>query len=64
MRNDDPKALREVWEWKERAYREVEHLPARQAVRKRLEDSIKAVRAIGLPTVPEEDTSKRERAKT
>lgn len=33
------KALREVWAWKEACYREVAHLPFREAVRKRIEDS-------------------------
>jgi hypothetical protein len=28
-----PKALREVWEWKEAIYQEVKHLPTNQALR-------------------------------
>ncbi|MBM4044466.1 MAG: hypothetical protein FJ279_05075 [Planctomycetes bacterium] len=32
------RALTEVWAWKEACYREVAHLPTREAVEKRLED--------------------------
>ena len=37
-----PKALAEVWAWKEACYREVEHLPIREAVMKRLADCARA----------------------
>ena len=42
------KSLKEVWEWKERAYGEVKHLPRDQAIRKRLESSMDTVHQLGL----------------
>jgi len=38
----ESKMLLEVWRAKERAAKEVEHLDLRSAIRKRLEDSIRA----------------------
>jgi len=38
----ESKMLVEVWRAKERAAKEVEHLDLRSAIRKRLEDSIRA----------------------
>lgn len=49
MKNKDSKALLEVWEWKEKAYQEVEHLPIDQALKKRLDDSLQTVSQLGLP---------------
>jgi hypothetical protein len=49
MKDKDSKALREVWEWKEKAYKEVEHLTIDQALKKRLKDSLQTVHQLGLP---------------
>jgi len=48
--NNESKALTEVWEWKEAAYREVEHLDIREALRIRLYDSIATVKKLGFDT--------------
>ena len=37
-----PKALAEVWAWKDACYREVAHLSTREAIKKRLADCDKA----------------------
>jgi hypothetical protein len=47
-KNSESKALREVWEWKSAAYREVEHLDTKSALKKRLEDSLKTVKERGI----------------
>lgn len=48
------KALRDVWKWKDEAYREVAGLPAREAIEKRLHDSERTARELGFyPTDPE-----------
>jgi len=41
MKIKTPKALQDVWDMKDRAYKSVEHLPLEMAITKRLEDSIK-----------------------
>jgi hypothetical protein len=49
--NDRPatsKALREVWEWKDAAYREVAHLPRREALRVLLDRAEHTARAMRL----------------
>lgn len=43
-KTEESKALREVWEWKDQAYREVAHLDLASALRKRLEDSMRNAR--------------------
>ena len=40
-RNEELKSLREVWEWKDKAYQEVKDLDLKNAVKKRLEDAIR-----------------------
>ena len=40
-RNEELKSLREVWEWKDKAYQEVKDLDFKSAVKKRLEDAIR-----------------------
>lgn len=45
------KAQIEVWEWKELAFEEVSHLPIRDALRKRILDSMESVEKLGLPVV-------------
>jgi hypothetical protein len=42
------KSLREVWEWKEAAYREVAHLPRREALSTLLNSAGRAARTMGL----------------
>lgn len=49
MISSDSKSLHEVWEWKEKAVREVEHLPTADAIKKRLEDALQTVRELGIP---------------
>jgi hypothetical protein len=49
-----PLALREVWEWKEACYREVKHLPVRQALVQRLDMATKRAAELGFPTGGEE----------
>ena len=52
MRNDDdPKSLKEVWEWKEKAWSKVAHLPLREAIKKRLDDSYEAAKRLKIPMV-------------
>ena len=48
MKNNVSQALIEVWNWKDQAYHEVEQLPIEQALRKRLEDSLRLVRQLGM----------------
>ncbi len=49
MNTTDSKALQEVWEWKELAYKEVEHLSIAEALTKRLADSLHTVCQLGFP---------------
>lgn len=42
------KAMTEVWEWKEIAYQEVKNLSIKDALRKRIEDSIKTAESLGF----------------
>jgi hypothetical protein len=42
------KALREVWEWKDEAYREIEKLDITVGIQKRLTDSLNTTKASGL----------------
>ena len=39
--NEELKSLREVWEWKDKAYQEVKDLDLKSAVKKRIEDAIR-----------------------
>ena len=48
----ESKALIEVRKWKAEAWREVAHLPFREAVRKRLADSSKVAEGLGLRYAP------------
>ncbi len=43
-----PRALREVWEWKDSIYREVKHLPRKQALQKIIENAEIAARELGF----------------
>jgi hypothetical protein len=40
-KNEDPRSLREVWEWKDKAYQEVKDLDLKSVIKKRLEDAIR-----------------------
>ncbi len=44
---NEPEVLRELWATKERAWKKVEHLGVREAIRKRLEDGKKAAESLG-----------------
>jgi hypothetical protein len=46
------KSLREVWEWKDAAYREVALLPRRLALATLLDNAERAAQAIGLDLPP------------
>ena len=47
------KALLEVWAWKDASYREVAHLPPREALREIIRRSQKEARELGFyPTEP------------
>jgi len=43
-----PRALREVWEWKDAIWREVEHLPTREAVHEVLARAQKTAEELGF----------------
>jgi len=43
---EDTRALQEVWEWKEQAFQEVQGLPVKEALKKRLDDAIRTAAAI------------------
>jgi len=45
------KALEEVWKWKDACYRDVAHLPFREALRKRIEDSERTARKLGFVSI-------------
>lgn len=49
---NESKAMLEVREWKAAAWREVAHLPFREAVRKRLADSAKVAERLGFRYAP------------
>jgi len=51
-----PKALAEVWAWKDACYREVAHLPIREAIGKRLSDCDRTARHLGV-AMPESPPS-------
>lgn len=48
MRSKDSKAQIEVWDWKDRAYKEVEGLSVDAALRERLATCIDTTRKLGL----------------
>ena len=45
------KAMQEVWDIKQACYDEVKDLPLKQAVKKRITDSIESVKRSGIKTV-------------
>lgn len=52
-----PRALREVWEWKDAIYQEVKHLPTKQALRQIMENADKAAKELGFG-VPKVDKTR------
>ncbi len=50
--NEESRALTEVWEWKEDAYREVEGLDLETALNKRLNASLETTRTMGFELTP------------
>lgn len=53
-----PKALREVWAWKDEIYQEVKHLPTRDALRAILDKAEETAARLGFGV---SDTSKKRR---
>lgn len=47
---EESKALSEVWEWKESAYRKVAHLDLDAALKKRLDDCVRTVKELNIPS--------------
>lgn len=47
-----PRALKEVWEWKDSIYQEVKHLPTEQAMRKIMENAAKTANELGFDVSP------------
>ena len=48
IKNQTPKALREVWEWKSACDREVSHLGIRDALKKRLSNANRNAAKLGF----------------
>jgi len=48
MRNKELKSLQEVWELKEACYDEVKEMPLKDALTKRLVDSLKSAKELGF----------------
>jgi hypothetical protein len=46
--NDISKSLRELWEIKDECYKEVSGLPIKDALRKRLKDSMDTLKRLGF----------------
>jgi hypothetical protein len=44
----EEKALLEVWEWKEKAFKEVENLELKQALKERLKSSVRTSQKFGF----------------
>lgn len=47
-----PRALREVWEWKDAIYQEVKHLPRAERLRAILDNAAHAARELGMTAQP------------
>jgi hypothetical protein len=54
MKNEQPRSLTEVLEWKEKAYQKVAHLPPSEALLKRLDDSMETVKKLRLRVLQKE----------
>jgi hypothetical protein len=50
IKRKTPKALTDVWAWKAACYRDVAHLPTREAIKKRLSDCARTAHRLGLVT--------------
>jgi len=48
MNKKESKSLLEVWEWKEKAFKEVENLELKQALKERIKSSIRTSQKIGF----------------
>jgi hypothetical protein len=51
MNNKESKALLEVWEWKETAYKEVENMELKRALKERMDKSIITAEKLNFKTV-------------
>ena len=51
MNKMESNALREVLEWKDKAYQEVAHLDVKKALQKRIYDSVETTRKLKLQTI-------------
>lgn len=56
MMNKVSKALQEVWDMKEACYQEIKDLPLEEALRKRIEDSLKTTKELGFKLSSEKST--------
>lgn len=54
-KNNISKALLEVWEWKESAYKEVKGFDLTSAIRKRIMDSISTTHHLGFKSIKKRD---------
>lgn len=48
MMNKESKSLQEVWDMKQACYEEVKNLPIKDALKKRLSDSLKCTKELGF----------------
>ena len=48
MKINDSKSLLEVWNWKEKAFKEVENMDLKDALKKRIDDSISLAKKEGF----------------
>jgi len=51
MKNKESKALLEVWEWKDKAFKEVENMELRKALKERIKRSMMLLKKHGFKTV-------------
>ncbi|MBF0227671.1 MAG: hypothetical protein HQK76_19660 [Desulfobacterales bacterium] len=50
MKNNESKALKEVWELKDKAYKEVEKMDLRDALKERINKSVNTTKNLGFET--------------
>ena len=50
MKAKEPRALEEVWEWKDACRQDVAHLPRREALRRLVENANRAAEEVGFNT--------------
>jgi predicted XRE-type DNA-binding protein len=51
MNKKESKSLLEVWEWKEKAFKEVENLELKQALKERIKNSILTAQRKGFKVI-------------